>query len=165
MGEPELTRLYRSEDALGEAAAGFAARWRRDGLRPLLIGLEGDLGSGKTTWARAMLRGLGYTGRVPSPTYTLVEHYPFDDFAVAHFDLYRLGGGDELENLGIRDWLADPAAWLLVEWPERAAAIAAACDVVLRFDIEGGSARRVTARAQSDAGAAALRSVYDLDSK
>jgi tRNA threonylcarbamoyladenosine biosynthesis protein TsaE len=165
MGEPELTRLYSTEESLAEAAAGVAARWRREGLRPLLIGLEGDLGSGKTTWARAMLRGLGYTGRVPSPTYTLVEHYPFEDLLVAHFDLYRLAGGEELENLGMRDWLADPKAWLLVEWPERSAAIAAACDVVLGFAIEGESARRMTARASSQAGAAALKAFSDLDSK
>lgn len=157
MGEPELTRSYPSEAALAAAAADIAAEWRRVGLRPLLIGLAGDLGSGKTTWARAMLRGLGHEGRVPSPTYTLVEHYPFEDLVVAHFDFYRLAGGDELENIGMRDWLADPSAWLLVEWPERSAAIEDACDVVLTFDIESETSRRVTARAQTDAGAAALR--------
>ena len=155
----ELTRRFPSEQALADAAADLAVRWRDAGLRPLLIGLEGVLGSGKTTWARAMLRGLGYSGRVPSPTYTLVEHYPFDGFVVAHFDLYRLAGGEELENLGMRDWLAEPDAWLLIEWPERAPAIASACDIVLRFDIDGEAARRLTVRAQTDAGAAAIRTV------
>ncbi|MBN1239902.1 MAG: tRNA (adenosine(37)-N6)-threonylcarbamoyltransferase complex ATPase subunit type 1 TsaE [Gammaproteobacteria bacterium] len=163
MGEPvlteELARRFPSEQALADAAADFAVRCRDAGLRPLLIGLEGDLGSGKTTWARAMLRGLGYSGRVPSPTYTLVEQYPVGGFVVAHFDLYRLAGGEELENLGIRDWLADQTAWLLVEWPGRAEAIASACDVVLRLEIEGEAARRLTARAQTDAGAAAIRTL------
>ena len=165
MGEsdvtPGLSIVFPTEQELTEAAARFAERWHRSGLRPLLIGLQGGLGSGKTTWARAMLRGLGHAGRVPSPTYTLVEHYPFDDLVVAHFDLYRLADGEELENLGVRDWLADPEAWLLVEWPERADTILAASDVLLRFDIEGTTARRLTARAQTEAGMAAIGTVAE----
>lgn len=104
-----------------------------------------------------MLRGLGYAGRVPSPTYTLLEHYALDGLAVVHLDLYRLGGDDELENLGLRDWLADPACWVVLEWPERAPALLARCDLILDFAEAGASGRSIVANAAGDAGIAALR--------
>jgi tRNA threonylcarbamoyladenosine biosynthesis protein TsaE len=121
-----------------------------------VIGLAGTLGSGKTTWARAMLRGLGYQGRVPSPTYTLLEQYDVGDLTVVHLDLYRLTGDAELENLGLRDWLADPNTWVLFEWPERAPGLARRCDLILEFVDAGDNARRVTLRAATRAGIEAL---------
>lgn len=121
--------------ALGaELAGGLAA--------PAVVFLEGPLGAGKTTLARAFLRGLGYMGAVRSPTYTLVESYPFDAFDVHHLDLYRVADPDELEFLGIRDLAASDAIWL-VEWAERGAERLPAPDYVIRIAFDG-TGRRVT---------------------
>jgi len=84
---------------------------------PAMVHLQGDLGAGKSTLARAWLRTLGVSGPIPSPTYTLVEHYEVHNGEVLHLDLYRIADAGELEFLGL-DGL-DPWLWL-VEWPERA---------------------------------------------
>ena len=156
MGEPELTQNLRSEAELIDFAGQFARRLRSAGCRPLMIGLAGTLGSGKSTSARAMLRGLDYRGRVPSPTYTLLEEYELGDLTLVHLDLYRLTGDADLENLGLRDWLADPDTWVVLEWPERAPALAKRCDLVLEFADAGDDARRVSLRGTSRAGIEAL---------
>jgi tRNA threonylcarbamoyladenosine biosynthesis protein TsaE len=156
MVESELTESFRSEAELIDFAGQFAKYLRDAGCRPLVIGLAGTLGSGKTTWARAMLRGLGYTGRVPSPTYTLLEHYEMAELSVVHLDLYRLAGDAELENLGLRDWLADGNTWVVFEWPERAPALARRCDLLLEFVDTGSEAREVTFRALTPTGREAL---------
>ena len=101
--------------------------------------LEGELGAGKSTFARAMLRALGHEGTVPSPTYTLVEPYVFPNYTAYHIDLYRIESSDELEFLGwsdMRDGLK------LIEWPERVPQIAQEADirVGLSYDGEGRSA-------------------------
>ncbi len=160
MGEPDLMVNFRSEAQLADAAGRLAQRWRA-AADTLTIALRGDLGTGKTTWARALLRGLGYTGRVPSPTYTLLEQYRVAELEVVHLDLYRLAGEEELEQLGIRDWLARPGTWLLVEWPERAPRLLAGCDLVLDFAFEGPTGRRVTFAAPTPAGTAALAASFD----
>ena len=160
MGEPEkLTIELDSEQELVARAGGFARALHSAGAWPLLIGLRGDLGSGKTTWVRAMLRGLGYAGRVPSPTYTLLEQYACGSLSMIHLDLYRLRSGEELENLGLRDWLAEPQRWLAVEWPERAPELAALCDLTLAFEIPASGGRRVTVTAGTPTGVDAMRSV------
>lgn len=93
-------------------------------LRPLFqagdqVDLSGDLGVGKTTLVRGLLRALGFEGRVKSPSYGLVESYPLPDLLVHHLDLYRLSHGEELAFLGIEE-LLDGQALVLIEWPERA---------------------------------------------
>lgn len=165
MGESRLVLSFSSEPELVEAAGEIAVSWRNDGRAPLIIGLRGELGSGKTSWVRAMLRGLGHAGRVPSPTYTLLEEYPLGDFVLVHLDLYRLASGQELENLGVRDWIARPDLWLLAEWPERAGRLLARCDLTVDFEIRDESSRRVAIAAASEAGRAALDSIHHIDSR
>jgi len=119
-----------------------------------IVYLHGELGTGKTTLARGLLRGLGHTGKVRSPTYTLVEPYQLDAGAVYHLDLYRLGAADELEWLGLRDMLAE-GALLLVEWPERGEGVLPAADLVIHIDYLP-QGRRVSLQALSAAGARLL---------
>ena len=96
--------------------------------------LLGELGAGKSTFARAMLRSLGHEGLVPSPTYTLVEPYSLPGFPVYHIDLYRIMSEDELEFLGWSD-LQDGVK--LVEWPERAPQLLKAADILIKLRYEG----------------------------
>ncbi|HZF31739.1 MAG TPA: tRNA (adenosine(37)-N6)-threonylcarbamoyltransferase complex ATPase subunit type 1 TsaE [Gammaproteobacteria bacterium] len=165
MGEPNLTLDFRTEAELADFAGAFGRRVSALGPRALLFGLTGDLGAGKTTWARGLLRGLGHTGRVPSPTYTLLEPYRIGGLTVVHLDLYRLADERELENLGIRDWLAEPATWVVVEWPERAPGLAARCDVLLTLGDLGGTGRRVSFRAGTGIGIEALHAGCQSGSK
>ena len=84
-----------------------------------LVFLRGELGAGKTTLVRGILRGFGHQGAVKSPTYTLLEPYELEDRRIYHFDFYRIEDPEELSFIGIDELLAD-AALKLVEWPERA---------------------------------------------
>ncbi|MCP4002056.1 MAG: tRNA (adenosine(37)-N6)-threonylcarbamoyltransferase complex ATPase subunit type 1 TsaE [Gammaproteobacteria bacterium] len=122
-----------------EAAGAVLARVIQQ-LSPdkLCICLEGELGAGKTTFARGMLRGFGHAGRVPSPTYTLVEPYDVECYQIYHLDLYRLHDGAELEYLGISE-MTESGSVLLIEWPSRAADTLPAKDleVVLKVSSEG----------------------------
>ena len=156
MREPALIAELGSEESFASLAARCAKALQTARVWPLVVGLQGDLGSGKTTWARAMLRGLGYRGRVPSPTYTLLEQYTCDGLLVVHLDLYRLRGDQELEHLGLRDWLAEPRRWLLVEWPERAPQLAGSCDVLLEFSVTATDGRAVSGGGGTDLGIEAL---------
>lgn len=122
-------RLIKGEDAMLEAGARLLQDCDSGGV----ITLSGDLGAGKTTLVRGILRGMGYQGRVRSPTYTLIEPYTLNGLTVAHFDLYRLGDAEELEYLGYRDFL-NAQTVCLVEWPEMAMHYFDKADLELTLD-------------------------------
>ena len=117
-----------------------------------VIHLRGELGAGKTTLTRGLLRALGHTGAVKSPTYTLVESYQTATIRVHHFDLYRLRDPAELEDIGVRDY-QDGEAILIFEWPERGGACTPAPDLVVELGIEH-SGRRVRCSGTSPRGTA-----------
>lgn len=122
-----------------------------------VVHLQGDLGAGKSTLARAWLRALGVTGTVRSPTYTLVERYPVDGGEALHLDLYRIGDAGELDFLGLDD--IDAALWL-VEWPERGAAALPPADLEICLAIEGAG-RAVELVPDGPAGHAWLAALLD----
>lgn len=124
-----------------------------------VIYLHGDLGAGKTSFARALLRALGVGERVKSPTYSLVESYRAGGRAAWHLDLYRIADPGELEWLGL-DALSDPQAVVLVEWPERGAGALPAADLVVDLAY-AGLGRRATITARSLRGSNTLSRLTD----
>lgn len=128
--------------------------------RDLLIELHGDLGSGKTTFVRHLLKALGVTGRVKSPTYAVVEPYtvevvPGGPLNIWHFDFYRFNDPDEWEEAGFRDIFASPGL-KLVEWPEKAGEHLPAADLDIVLELQDGDVRAVTLTPHTGAGAALL---------
>ena len=104
----------------------------------LVIYLHGDLGAGKTTLARGLLRALGVSGTIRSPTYTLLEPYQIGAQTLVHLDFFRLRNPREIENLGLWDY--PPAqTWWLLEWPERGAGQLPPADVQLHLRHAGAS--------------------------
>jgi tRNA threonylcarbamoyladenosine biosynthesis protein TsaE len=141
-------------------AAALAARMQGGAASKVLIELHGDLGSGKTTFARHLLTALGVTGRIKSPTYAVVEPYTVDDapggpLSIWHFDFYRFNDPDEWEEAGFRDIFASPGL-KLVEWPEKAGEHLPAADLDIALELQDGDVRAVTLSARSDAGTALL---------
>jgi len=132
----ELTLAdLKATEALGEAIA--------DGLaRGDCVALEGDLGAGKTTLARAILRALGVSEIVPSPSFTLVQAYETERLPVRHFDLYRIESAAELDELGLDEALSEGAA--LIEWPERAGEHLPEDTLHISLSILGDAARNVS---------------------
>src|SRR5690349_6810685 len=117
----------------------------------MVVYLEGDLGSGKTTLVRALLRALGHTGPVKSPTYSLVEVYVISSLYFYHFDFYRFESPEEFLDAGLGEYFND-ASICLVEWPEKAQGCAPPADLRCLFETIG-TGRRVTLKADSAAGA------------
>jgi len=147
--KPDLRRYLPAEgDTLalgGELAPGVTAG--------MVIYLSGDLGAGKTTLARGLLRGLGYAGRVKSPTFTLVEVYKFSKLYLYHFDFYRINDPAEFREAGLREYF-DAGAICLVEWPERAEGVPAA-DLRIVLEVRD-TGRSVEIYAESEAGRTCL---------
>jgi tRNA threonylcarbamoyladenosine biosynthesis protein TsaE len=110
----------------------FASEMASDLQLPLVIWLEGDLGAGKTTFARGLIHALGYKGRVKSPTYGLLEQYQLASLQVLHMDLYRISDPGELEFLGLADLLDDQTI-LLIEWPDKGGQWLPEPDFIFKF--------------------------------
>lgn len=110
----------------------LAEMLKRAAKKRYVIYLEGELGAGKTTLVRGLLKGLGYNGKVKSPTFTIVEPYQIGKQVVYHFDLYRLNDPEELEYIGARDYFA-ASAIILIEWPGKAEKNLPEADLICRI--------------------------------
>jgi tRNA threonylcarbamoyladenosine biosynthesis protein TsaE len=117
---------------------------------PLVIGLRGELGAGKTTLVRGFLRALGITGTVRSPTFTLLESYSAGPLEIVHLDLYRVDLPVEIESLGVRE-LVEPGRVFLIEWPERGQGALPPADLEAELSV-AHPGRRIAIRALSSAG-------------
>jgi tRNA threonylcarbamoyladenosine biosynthesis protein TsaE len=114
------------------------------------IHLEGELGAGKTTLTRGLLRQLGHKGNVKSPTYTLVERYELADRAVFHFDLYRLADPEELDYLGLDDYLSNNSL-SIIEWAKQGGAYLPKPDITIAINYHN-SGRNMTITPESPQG-------------
>ena len=133
-----VTHSGEETEALGARLLGTPP----DPAAPCIVELAGDLGTGKSTFARGALRALGVTGAIKSPSYTLLESYELPEVPInaVHLDLYRLNDPDELEHLGLADYHRPGFLWL-IEWPERAAGRLPRPDLRFEFSIVDGEHR------------------------
>ncbi len=127
---------------------------------PCVIGFSGDLGAGKTTLVRALLRALGITGPIKSPTYALVESYDWQSWQIHHFDLYRIAHEEELSLIGFRDYLTKNAV-CCIEWPSKTHTAMSVLDVLIEIAIKE-KGRMVTITANSNCGQSFLRCVRGI---
>jgi tRNA threonylcarbamoyladenosine biosynthesis protein TsaE len=132
-----ITRSGEETEALAAKLLGGAPP---PGAPCRIIELSGDLGSGKSTFARGALRALGVTGAIKSPSYTLLETYELPAVEALHLDLYRLNDPEELEHLGLADYFRPGTLWL-IEWPEKGAGRLPRPDVRFEFSILDGGHR------------------------
>ncbi|MBS3804034.1 MAG: tRNA (adenosine(37)-N6)-threonylcarbamoyltransferase complex ATPase subunit type 1 TsaE [Oleiphilaceae bacterium] len=138
--------VFLADEAATEAFGEVLAQAIVSSGEGLVLFLEGDLGMGKTTLSRGLIRGLGHEGAVKSPTYTLVEPYEHLMPVAYHFDLYRLGDPEELEYMGIRDYF-EPDRVCLIEWPERGHGVLPGADLVISLERqEQGRRLRIVAK-------------------
>ncbi|MCQ8821147.1 tRNA (adenosine(37)-N6)-threonylcarbamoyltransferase complex ATPase subunit type 1 TsaE [Pseudoalteromonas agarivorans] len=126
-----------------------------------VIYLHGDLGAGKTTFTRGVVQGFGHTGKVKSPTYTLVEPYELTRANVYHFDLYRLGDPEELEYMGIRDYFSEQAI-CIVEWPEKGGEFIPVPDLDITLSYVGDE-RKIVLNSASERGIAIVEKLTNLN--
>jgi len=150
---PIVKSLHWSDE---NATQGFAARLAAQVLLgQAFIELRGDLGAGKTTLVRHLLRALGVEGRIKSPTYAVVEPYELSRFNAWHFDFYRFQDPREAADAGLRDIFASPGL-KLVEWPEKAAGSLPRADLVIEIQVLDDESRQVRLHAQTTTGVALL---------
>ena len=148
-GAAQATTTWRSEDDTTAWAQRLAAQ---PALTNAFITLHGDLGAGKTTLVRHLLRALGVQGRIKSPTYAVVEpHEAPDGLQAWHFDFYRFNDPREWEDAGFRDVFASPGL-KLAEWPEKAGALLPRADLVIHIDAQADGTRRVRLHAPTATG-------------
>jgi tRNA threonylcarbamoyladenosine biosynthesis protein TsaE len=153
---PELTCFLPGPEQTRRLGADIAAAID-DGLQ---VHLQGELGAGKTSLVRALIGALGYTGKVRSPTYTLIEPYQVNERELWHLDLYRLADPEELEFLGIRD-LERPDAIVLVEWPQNGEGMLPLPDLLIEL-IYKGKGREARLRAMSPRGARIIKQLESI---
>ncbi|WP_343224018.1 tRNA (adenosine(37)-N6)-threonylcarbamoyltransferase complex ATPase subunit type 1 TsaE [Oceanobacter mangrovi] len=153
-----LTRNLHGEAATLAFAASLAPLLTSGGL----IFLQGTLGAGKTAFSRGLIQALGHQGAVKSPTYTLVEDYLLDSLHIYHFDLYRLGDPEELEFMGIRDYI-DGDALCLVEWPDKGHGVLPPADLIIDLD-DLGDSRQIYLTAASARANSWLQQLQSRDS-
>ena len=153
VSEADWTRPVPDEDSVAVLAAGFAHLIKA----PMVLFLEGDLGAGKTTFARAFIHALGFKAYVKSPSYGLLESYDVSGMTVLHLDLYRVEDPEELDYLALRD-LYDRKSILMVEWPRKGVDHLPAPDLVLEFS-EDTETRFISCFAKSTAGFELNRSI------
>jgi len=144
-----VREFYPDEAALRHAAERLAPACKA----PLCVYLSGPLGAGKTSFARALLRAKGYTGRVKSPSYTLLETYQLADTEVLHLDLYRIAEPEELAYLGLTELYSEHLT--LIEWPERGVAMLPPPDLMIRIE-DPGEGRWLEFEAMSSLGQNAI---------
>ena len=151
MSSDHHTQFDLPDEAATLALGAALARVMRAGL---VIHLSGDLGSGKTTLTRGLLRALGHAGPVKSPTYTLVELYVISGYSVYHFDFYRFNSPEEWYDAGLEEYF-DGASICIVEWPEKAGGFGPPPDLEIKLD-QHGDARQVSLKGSSERGTSCL---------
>lgn len=155
-----LIDIVLADEAETEQLGRHLAHWIIATGDGVTLYLQGELGMGKTTFSRGLIRGLGHVGAVKSPTYTLVEPYEHLVPPAYHFDLYRLGHPEELEFMGIRDYFQGGHV-CLVEWPERGAGVLPGADLQLTLS-KLGSGRQAHVAGNSGRGERLVRELGSL---
>lgn len=150
MDSEPIVRLLPDEDATLKLGGSLAAA----ATPPLVVYLQGGLGAGKTTFVRGLLRGMGHSGAVKSPTYALVESYSLPSAQLHHFDLYRFSGPEEWHEAGL-DELFAPDCLCLIEWPQQGGTFVPDADLTVMLE-HNGEGRRCTLAAHTEKGKKSL---------
>ena len=154
--------IYQQDLADETATLALGSELARVLVQPLVIFLRGGLGAGKTTLVRGVMRGLGFMGRVKSPTYALVEVYAVSRLNLYHFDFYRLSDPDEWHEAGFRDYM-NTEAICLIEWPEKALGAGLSlpiADVEISLTPTANDTRQISLRSNTPAGHTLLTKLF-----
>ena len=164
MSPPPYTVALTIELADEAATLALGASIAAEITTGVCVHLCGDLGAGKTTLARGLLRGLGFTGRVKSPTYTLVELYVVSKLNLYHFDFYRFNDPEEWNDTGFRD-LFNETNICLVEWPEKAGELLSPPELKIHLTMPPSMGRIATIQAETPRGQTMLQSLQNKISR